>query len=258
MSIDLSAFLEGKLYAFLLIFCRTGAILMSMPGIGETFVPARLRLQFALMLSLILMPFLAAHFPQMPASTVDVCEAIFKELMIGIFIGLIMRLLLSTLEVAGMLISMQIGLSNAMILNPTMASQGSITGAMLSLIGVLVIFETGLLDMLLGSLAQSYVTFPPHAPLPVGDMSAFVSHTVSESFNLALRLVAPFMILGIVFQLTAGLIVKMIPQMQIFFVMAPLQILFGLTIFAFAFSTILHFWARGFEELFGKLFTGGF
>lgn len=258
MTIDLSALLEGKLYAFLLIFCRIGTMFMSMPGIGETFVPARVRLQFACLVSFILLPFLSSHFPVMPATTIEVVEQIVTELGVGIFIGLIMRLLLSTLEVVGMLISAQIGLSNAMILNPTIASQGSITGAMLSIMGIIVIFETGLLPMLFEGMVTSYTTFKPGQPLPIGDMTEFLSHIVSESFSLALRLVAPFMILGIVFQLTAGLLVKMIPQMQIFFVMAPLQIIFGLAIFAFAFATIMELWAKGYAAMFSKLFTGGF
>lgn len=257
MTFDLAGLLEGHLYAYLLIFCRVGAILMSMPGVGETFVPARTRLQIALLISLILLPFLRSSLPLMPTETFKVAEQLVAELGIGIFIGLIMRLLLGTLEVAGMLISMQIGLSNAMILNPTMASQGSITGAMLSLVGVIVIFESGLYEMLLRSLVESYTTFKPGLTLPIGDMTEFLSHIVSDGFSLALQLVAPFMILGIVFQFTAGLMVKMIPQMQIFFVIAPLQILFGLTIFAFAFATIMQVWARGYADLFSRLFTGG-
>lgn len=257
MTFDLGALIEGKLFAFLLVFCRVGAIFMTMPGIGEVFVPARIRLQFALLFSFILLPLLAPSLPLLPTSTAKTVELIVLEVGVGIFIGAVMRILLVTLETVGQIIAMQIGLSNAMIMNPTMASQGSLPGALLSLLALVVIFESGLLELMLRGLVQSYTLFKPGMPWPVGDMTEFFSHAVNDSFSVALRLAAPFMIVGTVFQLTGGLLVKMIPQMQIFFVAAPLQIVFGLAIFALSVGTIITFWAQSYEAGLTRLFTGG-
>jgi flagellar biosynthetic protein FliR len=247
MSLDLATMLQGQVYAYLLIFCRIGAIFMAMPSIGETYVPQHIRLQFALMVSFILLPFLAPIFPSMPESPGKVAEMIATEFITGAFIGLCMRLILSTLEIAGMLISMQIGLSNAMIFNPAMASQGSLTGALMSLLGVVILMESGLFEMMMAALGRSYVVFKAGGVFPIGDMTEFISRTITGSLDLALRLVAPFMILGILFQLVAGVMVKMVPQMQIFFVAAPLQILLGLTMFALTIGGIMTFWAHGYE-----------
>lgn len=255
MTIDLASLVSGNVFAFLLIFCRIGCIFMLMPGIGDPYVPARVRLQLALLTSFILLPLLSPQLPALPDSTLRAAEYILIEIGSGIFIGFIMRLLFSTLEVVGMLIALQIGLSNAMVLNPTIQSQGSIMGAMLSMLGVVVLFESGLLEMTLKAFAQSYAVFKPGVFLPIGDMSHFVSQSVNDSFSLALRLVAPFMILGIVFQLAGGLTVKMIPQMQIFFVLAPLQILFGLAIFAATIGTIMTLWSKGYEDIFMRIFN---
>ncbi len=256
MTLDLASILQGHVFAFLLIFCRVGSILMLMPGVGETFVPARLRLQFALFISFILLPFLAPGLPHMPSSVAKTVELVILEFGYGIFMGLIMRLMLSTLEMAGQLISMQTGLSNAMIFNPSMASQGSLPGALMTLLGVLIIFESGLLDLLFGSLVQSYNVFKPGAPWPVADFNNFMTGAMMGSLDLALRLVAPFMILGIVFQLAAGVMVKMVPQIQIFFVAAPLQILLGMVIFAGTIAAIMAFWADGFEAMLTKMIGG--
>ncbi|MBI3419582.1 MAG: flagellar biosynthetic protein FliR [Proteobacteria bacterium] len=257
MALDLGALLGGQLFAFLLIFCRVGGMFMVMPGLGESFVPARLRLQIALAFSFILLPFLAPHLPAMPKDAIRVAELIGAELTTGIFFGLILRLLLSALEIAGMFASMQTGLSNAMILNPAMASQGSVPGALLSMLGIVILFESNLSDNMLRALAGSYDFFKPGVFLPVGDMSQFVSQTVNASFSLALKLAAPFMVLGIAFQLVAGLMVKMVPQMQIFFVAAPLQILLGLAILAFILAAMMGLWVDGFREGMMRLFTGG-
>jgi flagellar biosynthetic protein FliR len=91
----------------------------------------------------------------------------------------------------------------------------------------------------------------------VGDMSQFMTATLTRSMDLALRLVAPFMVLGIVFQLVAGIMVKMVPQMQIFFVAAPLQILLGIVIFSVTLGGIMTFWAAAYEDTLVRLFSGG-
>lgn len=257
MTLDLASLLQGQVFAYLLIFCRIGTIFMSMPGIGEAYIPQRFRLQFALLVSLVLLPFLAPSLPAMPESAGKVVELIAIEFITGIFIGLIMRLILSTLEVAGMLISMQIGLSNAMIFNPAMASQGSITGALMSLLGVVILFESGLLEMMFQGLTQSYVIFHPGVAPAIGDMTQMMTSTITRSLDLALRLVAPFMVLGIVFQLIAGVMVKMVPQMQIFFVAAPLQILLGITIFSVTLGGIMTYWAEAYEDTLNRLFGWG-
>ncbi len=257
MALDLATLLEGHLFAFLLIFCRVGGMFMVMPGLGEQFVPVRVRLQAALGFSLVLLPLLIPALPAMPASPAKLAGMIGAELTTGIFFGLILRLLLSALEVAGMFASMQIGLSNAMILNPAMASQGSVPGALLGMLGITVLFGSHLGDDMLRALAESYKIFRPGVLLPVGDMSQYVAWSVNDAFTLALKLVAPFMILGIVFQISAGLMVKMMPQMQIFFVVVPLQILLGLSILAFSLAALITVWGDGFAIGMAHLFSGG-
>lgn len=255
MTVDLASFVSGNVFAFLLVFCRIGCIFMIMPGIGDSFVPARIRLQLALLTSFILLPLLSPQLPALPESALRVTEYITIELGTGIFIGFMMRLLLSTLEIAGMLIALQIGLSNATVYNPTFQTQGSIIGTLLAMLGIVLLFESGLLEMTLKGFMQSYAVFKPGAFIPIADMTHFISQSVNDSFSLALRLVAPFMILGIVFQLSGGLMVKMVPQMQIFFVLAPLQILFGLGILAASIGTMMTVWGKGYEEIFMRLFS---
>lgn len=255
--LDLGAFLEGKVFAFLLIFARLGAMILTMPGTGETFLPQRIRLQLALAISFILLPLLAPLLPAPPQQPWKVAELITLELGNGLFLGTILRLLLLSLETTGQLIAHQTGLANAQILNPTLASQGSLPGTLLSMIGLLVIFESGLLDMMLQSMVESYRLFKPGAFWLIGDMTQFFSHTLTTSFALALQLVAPFMILGVVFQIISGIMVKMIPQLQIFFITTPLQVLVGLSLFALTLGALVIYWGHGFEAGYTQLFEGG-
>src|SRR4051812_20025708 len=109
----------NNIFAFLLIFMRFGVALMIMPGIGDTFVSPTVRLLFAAAISFILTPVLAPHLPAIPSNTGVFIELLLSEVFIGIFIGLIMRIMISALDTAGTIVSIQASLSNASLFNPS-------------------------------------------------------------------------------------------------------------------------------------------
>src|SRR5205823_1881011 len=90
-----------QVYAGGLIFARLGAIVMLIPGIGETFVPPRTRLAFALLFALLLAPVVGGAVPPVPGEVSAVAGAVIKELLIGLMIGAVLRLFMSSLTVAG-------------------------------------------------------------------------------------------------------------------------------------------------------------
>lgn len=82
----LSQFLAAELFAFLLIFCRMGSAIMLLPGFGEAYVSPRVRLLFALMLSLLLVPVIRS-LPPLPTSVLGLFNIMIAEILIGLFIG---------------------------------------------------------------------------------------------------------------------------------------------------------------------------
>src|SRR5262245_1058536 len=103
----------------MLIFARVGAILMLMPALGERAIPSRLRLAFGLAFSFLLYPMISAKYGEVPASLGRVIVMFGTELVIGLAIGFAMRLVLSALQIAGSVISMQLSLSFAESVDPT-------------------------------------------------------------------------------------------------------------------------------------------
>src|ERR1700722_5151870 len=101
----------GHFFAFLLIFMRLGTALMIMPGIGDSFVAPQVRLGFALAMSFVLTPFLMPQLPALPGQTIAMVELLCTEAFVGVFLGLIMRIMISALDTGGMVISIQAGLS---------------------------------------------------------------------------------------------------------------------------------------------------
>lgn len=248
MTIDFSQWLVGKSFVFMLIFCRVGSALMLFPGVGEAFVLPRLRALLAAAISLVLILPLEPYLPTMPTTAAETVALIIQEVLIGIFFGLILRIFLGTLETAGTIISFQIGLSNATLFNPTMASQGTLTGAILTTTAVTILFVTGYDDTLLRALVGTYGLIPATEPVIVQDLSQQMIKIVNGSFALGTQLAAPFLIIGVVMSVAMGVMAKLMPQIQIFTLAMPVQIIAGLALFAVTITGVLLAWMSGLDN----------
>jgi flagellar biosynthetic protein FliR len=247
----LAQLLPANLFAVMLVFCRTGAALMLLPGFGDLYVPQRWRLLLALGLSLLLATSLGVELPALPGSVGRLAALVGGELAIGLFIGSLARTLLAALETGGVIISFQIGLSAAQIFNPAQAQQSAVFGAFLSVLGVLAIFATDTHHLLLRSLVGSYTLFPPGVFPAVEDLANAMAHIVSVSFELAVELAAPFVVLGTIFYVALGLLSRLMPQLQIFFVALPIQIVGGFAVFALTLVAVMSWFLDSFTRTLG-------
>ena len=226
----LEDFLPAQVYIIFLVLCRLGATMMLIPGIGETFVPVRYRLIMAIGLSLVAAPLIGDTIPPAPR-TPELVRLIFFEMVVGLYFGIVARILLLTMDTAGQIIAMNIGLSNAQVFNPAIATQGSLPGFFLLNIATLLLLITDMHHLLIHAMIDSYSLFPPGRPLPVADFADAISTIVTNSFQLAIQLSSPFIVLGLLFYLAMGVMARLMPQFQIFFVALPVQIVMGLIIF---------------------------
>jgi flagellar biosynthetic protein FliR len=219
--------LQGAVLVYLLTFVRAGAIIMLMPAIGNAGVPVRVRLAFALAVSAALVPVTAQYYPQGMLAPAELGLLIAREATAGILVGAMTRLIMSALEVAGYLIAFQTGLSFATTFDPGQGTQGAMVSTFLSLLGVLLIFETGLHHLAIGAISGSYTLLPVQGDLPVSDMAQLVLGLTAGAFVLGLQLAAPFLVFGLLLYVTLGVVSRAMPQMQIFFLSMPLSILLG-------------------------------
>ena len=226
----LQEILSANIFAFFLVFARLGGAMMVIPGFGELVIPPRIRLGLTLAVALSIFPLLGGRLPGMPAGLPGLFALIGTELVIGVFIGTAARLIMSALHVAGTVISFQSSLGFAQTVDPTARSQGAIVVSLLNMLGVVLIFATGLHYMLLRALVESYVLFPPGDLPPLDDFAEMAVRFVSHSFALGFRIAAPLVAYGIVFYICLGLMGRLMPRVQLFFIVMPLQILLSLAI----------------------------
>lgn len=253
----LSEFVPTQIFAFMLIFTRVGSAIMLLPGLGEPYVNPRFRLSFAVLFTMILLPVIGPKLPPMPQSGVLLVLLIIGECLIGIFFGVLARLIITSLEIAGMAISSQLGLSAAMMFNPVMGTQGSLVSVFLTLAGVGLIFLGDVHHVLLRGVIETYTMMQPGQMPVMEDVSMTISKTVSESFKIGIQLSAPFLVLGLVFYVGLGLVSRLMPQMQIFFIAVPLQIVLGLMLLIACFSAIMAWYLDYMTNTVQAIFYGG-
>src|SRR4029077_7401371 len=216
--------LQGVVLVYLLTFARAGAMIMLMPVIGDAGVPVRVRLAFALAVSAALISFTARFYPAQTPPPVELAMLVAREVTSGVVVGTMARLIMSALETAGFLIAAQTGLSFAQNFDPTQGTQGAMVSTFLSLLGALLVFESGLHHLAIGAIGGSYVLMPPGGDLPTADMAQLTLSLVSGAFALGLQLAAPFLVFGLIIYVALGVLSRLMPQMQIFFISMPINI----------------------------------
>lgn len=231
MFLTFQQWLSTEAFGVFLVFSRLGAALSLLPGFSESYVPVRFRLILAGLITFVLAPVLMPHLPPTPTTVSRLLLLEGEEIGIGLFIGVVTRTSFNALETAGTIIGMQSGLSAAVAFNPATASQGALTASFLAAVALVVIFVTDLHHLMLRAIVDSYSLFPPGAPVPIGDFADVLTRLVSSSFSLGVRIAAPFIVFGVIFFLGLGILARLMPQMQVFFVSQPAQILLGLFIF---------------------------
>jgi len=219
--------LQGAVLVYLLTFARTGAMIMLLPAIGDAGVPTRVRLAFALAVSAALVSVTAKYYPSGSLSPMELAVLIARETTAGVLVGSMARLIMSALETAGYLIASQTGLSFATSFDPGQGTQGAMVSTFLSLLGVLLVFESDLHHLSIGAIGGSYTLLPPGGDLPVADMAQLVLGLTAGAFALGLQLAAPFLVFGLLISVTLGVLSRAMPQMQIFFLSMPVNILTG-------------------------------
>lgn len=220
----LKEFLPAEIFAFLIIFCRIGATIMILPGIGEAYVAPRVRLSLALLISALVAPLAQPSLPPEPLQVGALAVFICAEIAIGLFIGAAARLAISVFQVAGTIIAFQSSLGFGSFYDPTQGGQSAIIAAFLSLLGITAIFAADLHHLTLRAVIESYLAIPPLGAIPIGDFVQLGGQMVSGAFKLGIQISAPFLVYGVVFNIGLGALNRLMPAIQISFIVMPLQI----------------------------------
>src|SRR5258706_4630220 len=140
---------------------------------------------------------------------------------------------------AGSVIAQQMGLGFVTAIDPTQGQQGLLIGNFLTILGLTLLFATDTHHLVIAALNESYRIFSPGELMPSGDVAALATRAFAAAFKIGMQLSAPFLVFGLVFNIGLGILARLMPQMQVYFVGVPLSIMVGFLIFALVFTAMM-------------------
>ena len=231
-----------------MIFLRIGTVFMLMPGFSAAYINVQVRLVLALAVSLVTMPLIVPILPSEPKEFSTLVQYILNEISIGIFLGIVMQFLVFALNLAGSIASQAIGFANAQIFDPTFQNQTMLIESFLSIIAITLIFLMNIHHLMFEAVVDSYYLFAPGKILPWADFASHLTETMSKSFNFGFKIGSPFIAFTIIFYTSIGLISRLMPQLNIFFLSLPIQIYLGIGLLFVTTPIIISVFLRYFDE----------
>jgi len=238
----------------LLIFLRVGLIIILLPVLGHTFIPVQAKAGLAVLVSMVLYPVVAPTVPAIPLAPVALAIAAVKEILIAGMIALFAQLAFTAVQLAGQTMSYQMGLAVANIFDPTTSSQEAIVAQFATTTAMLVWLAVGAHHLFLLALANSFHLLPIGVPWTFHGWAA-LSNAVAAMFVTGLRLMAPVLLLLLFVYVALGLLSRAVPQIQVFFVSAPLTVALGLLVFALSMPAFVMVVRQSFADM-GDLLPG--
>lgn len=231
-----------------LIFCRIGTALAFMPGFGEAYINPRTKLITALAISVISVPILESNLPPIPSNAINLFILIASETFIGLFIGTLMRMIQALIHIAGMIIAFQSSLASALLFDATQGSQGSVIGNFMTITAITLVFISDSHHLILEAIIDSYYLFKVGELPPFADFAELFSKTLSDGFVVAFKISSPLILIGLFIYLAGGLMGRLMPNMQVFFVVIPLQLYLSFFMIMATFSAGMLWYLQFFRE----------
>jgi flagellar biosynthetic protein FliR len=209
----------------MLVFARLGTAFGRFPGIGSPYLFGRGKLLFALTVTFVMLPNLSPYLPKFSDNFSLNVGYLAIEILIGIIISIAARIYFESLHFVGQIISLQSGLGSASFFDPQQRSQVTLFSNFMLLIVIVFIFASNTHYLFIQAVSDSYIKFPPGELVDTGDLSKFVSYVVNDSFILSFKIASPFLVVSLAILTGSGLLARIMPNLQVFFVVTPAQIL---------------------------------
>ena len=217
-----------QLQTFFLIFLRVGAIMMTVPLFGSKNIPVLLKGGLLLSVSIVLFPILQLDHIPFITEVIPFCLEVIGEIILGVAIGLSVRLLFAGIQLAGQLAGFQMGLAIVNVMDPQTSVQVPILAQFNNMIAMLVFLAINAHHWFLRAIVESFRIVPPFEFRFSYSLMEQLMILGSNMFIIAVKIGAPIMATMLITSVALGLVARTVPQMHIFIVAMPLKILIGL------------------------------
>lgn len=236
---SLNAYLLSGIY----VFARILGFFRMAPVFNRKEIPGMVKLAMALMFTFILTAFLSPKIPDIIAAKDSLLLSIVLNYIVGAMIGYMAQIILLAIEAGADMINMQMGLSSAMVLDPTTSSQVSILTKLFSLLGLLIFIELGGVYWLINAFLRSFDIFPLYATtLPLVKLinMDYLIKMTSNVLYMGLQIASPVLLATLGQDIILGVISKTAPQVNVFQLSFLFKPVFGAAILVWIMPQLLN------------------
>jgi len=240
--------------SFLLVFMRVGGILIMMPIFGEQVVPNRVKAALSVVVAILVYPLLHLSTPpSLAESTLQLLLALGGEVLIGVVMGFVARVVFAAVQTAGELMGVQMGVAMANVIDPISSTQVSILSEFLYLVALLVFVTVDGHHLFLGAITESYHLIPPLGGIFGVDAARELVLLTQSVLVTGFRLAAPVIAVVIFVNVGLGLIARTVPQVNVFIVGFPLQVFVGLLFLGLAMPVMVALMTNEIGDMWGEM-----
>jgi len=214
--------------SFLVLISRVGGIIAAFPMLGGRTIPAQIKIALVVILGIALSPLI--HLPPMSQDALQMTAGLASELLIGLVIGLAVRLLFGALAVAGDLLGTQIGFGAVQLVDPMTSQQSPLISEYFRIIASMVFLSINAHMLVVAAIVSSYDAIPPFGARLSSALGEEVLQLSQHMFLVALKLAAPVLVATILINVLLAMLGRAVAQINVFVLSFPLTIAGGLLV----------------------------
>jgi flagellar biosynthetic protein FliR len=238
-----------QVYRFLFVLVRVASLLFVIPFLDSRSVPILVKVGLAMAVAWLLLPQVHSRLPALNTSPIAFALGIISEIAIGLLIGLMLQLLFVGIQLAGQTAGFQMGFAIANVVDPASSMQIPVLSQFLNLFTLMIFLSLDIHYYFIKALVDGFAIIPFWGAQFDGDVFRLLTHMVSNSFVIAVKIGAPVMVALLLTSVALGIIARTVPQMQIFIVAMPVKIILGLLFLGFSLPFCVNFLRSAFIEL---------
>lgn len=244
MTIPLAPF-----FVWIMVFMRVALVFAMFPLISERFVPVRIRILIAAMISLAITPVAPFDASLFPLTGGGMARLVACEALLAFSVGFIGRAMFAIIQFAGQIAGQQMGFGLINSIDPTGSNQVSVIAEMQYVLAVLIFFLADLHHIFLSVAIGSFEVLPPGAARLTPELSGHMMELGRMLFSLALQFAMPVIAVIVALDVALGLIARAVPQLNVLFESFPIRIIGGLSITMLSLGFTVTMWEHMFDNM---------